>query len=412
MNIQAYQENKKFIDTVPLFSVLNLAQKDSLVGTLTTLKFRKNDKIVREGDPGDLFYMITDGRVQCTQNGTPIREMKKGDFFGEQALLYNSMRTATITAITEAKCVAIGRNKLNAALGSQLQNIIYHNSKLIALEKSKIFNKLEKSQQVKVLEKLKTVAYSDGKLVIPIGSGKGSRIYIVLNGGLKTNKKIIAEVFQCLGDDYINNDGNEVYDHDIYAYGDTVLAEITKTDFEVCLGGRMQQLTLNTDALAALRSIHILRSLPTEKFNSLISLLKVINFNDKEIIVHQNTSGNSFFLISSGKADIVKDEVILRTITKHDYFGERGMLFNDHRTASVIANGPVTCLYLVKDDFYTILDESLRNTLISRIELQDDAISLKDLNPVKLLGKGMFGNVYLVVDRFKQRLYALKTIPR
>jgi Serine/threonine protein kinase len=58
------------------------------------------------------------------------------------------------------------------------------------------------------------------------------------------------------------------------------------------------------------------------------------------------------------------------------------------------------------------LEDSVRNLLIKRIELQDDDISLKDLAVVKVLGKGMFGNVFLVVDRQKQRLYALKTVSR
>ena len=412
VNAQNYQENKKFIDSVPLFSVLTPTQRDALVGSLSTLKFRQNDRIVKEGDPGDLFYIIADGKVVCTQHGTPIREMKKGDFFGEQALLYNSMRTATVTALTEAKCVAIGRKNLTAALGNQLQHIIYHNSKVIAFERSLVLNKLEKNQQVKVLEKLKVVSYNDEKLVIPIGSGRGSRIYIVLNGGLRTKQMVIAGVFQCLGDDFISEDCSEVYDSDIYAAGDTILAEITKSEFEVCLGGGMRQLSLNPEALTALRNIHILRSLPTDKFNSLISSLKICNFNDKEIIIQQNTSGDSFFLINSGKVDIVKDGVTLRTVTKHDYFGERSMLFNDFRTASVIANGEVSCWFLTRADFFDILDGSLRNSLISRIELQDDTITLRDLNPIKILGKGMFGNVFLVVDRCKQRLYALKTVSR
>jgi cGMP-dependent protein kinase len=44
--------------------------------------------------------------------------MHKGDFFGEQALLYNVPRTATITAVGDVKCVAISRENLNRVLGS------------------------------------------------------------------------------------------------------------------------------------------------------------------------------------------------------------------------------------------------------------------------------------------------------
>ena len=50
--------------------------------------------------------------------------------------------------------------------------------------------------------------------------------------------------------------------------------------------------------------------------------------------------------------------------------------------------------------------------MIKRIELQDDSISLRDLVCIKVLGKGMFGNVFLVSDKNRPMLYALKTVSR
>ena len=409
---QNYKENKQFIDSVPLFSVLTATQKDSLVSSLSTLKFREGERIVKEGDPGDLFYMISEGKVLCSQAGVPVREMCRGDFFGEQALLYHTMRTATITALANVKCVAIGRNKLTSALGDQLQNIIYHNSQLIGFERSPVLSKLEKNQQIKVLERMRISVFADGRLVIPQGTGKRSRLYVVLNGALREEDTVIAEVFQCLGDTFMNGESSEVYMHEVYAVGNTVLAEITKTDFEICVGNRVQQLVWNSDAISALRNIQILRNLPLEKFDTLINRLKAASFGDGEVIIQQNTAGESFFLINTGKVDIVKDGANLRTVTKHDYFGERSLLFNDFRSASVIANGLVTCWYLTRADFFTIFEGAMINSLISRIDIQDDSITLKDLSLVKLLGKGMFGTVFLVIDKTKQRLYALKTISR
>ena len=42
--------------------------------------------------------------------------MTRGDFFGELALLYNCVRTASIIAVSDVKCVAVGREKLTKAL--------------------------------------------------------------------------------------------------------------------------------------------------------------------------------------------------------------------------------------------------------------------------------------------------------
>ena len=382
VNAQNYKENKTFIETVPLFSVLTPVQRDALVGSLSTLKFRANDVIVKEGDPGDLFYIIKDGIVSCSQRGRPVREMEKGSFFGEQALLYNTVRTATITAVTESKCVAISRNKLNAALGKQLQQIIYQNTKIIAMERSDVLNCLSKKQQTKLIESMKVVSYANGTTVLAAGTVRGSKLLVVMLGGLKTrSNRTIAEVFGCIGDTEIGENRVDVYTEDILALGDSHIAEITKIEFEQCMGGSggIQSPALNSEAIATLRGIHILRAISNEQFNALTGCLRMEKFEDKDVIVHQNSPGDSFFLIHSGKVDIVKDGVVLRTVTKHDYFGERSLIFNDMRTASVIANGPVSCWYLKREDFLRYLEENLRELLIKRIELQDDAIALRDL---------------------------------
>jgi cGMP-dependent protein kinase len=412
VNTQHYMENKKFIDSVPLFNLLTPTQRETLVGSLSSLKFRQGERIVKEGDPGDLFYIISEGKVLCSQKGENIREMEKGDFFGEQALLYNSMRTATITAVTEVKCVAIGRNKLNTALGSQLQQILYRNSIMIAFEQSEYLSRLQKSQKIRLIDLMKVSSHFNGKTVFQSGPCSPAKMVVVVKGCLKTSNRTLAQVFQVIGDKDMFSTKEQVFEQDIRAGEDTILAEIIKSEFDSCLGGRIEHINLNPDALSDLKNTNIFRMISSDKFACLINSLKSSMFSDKEIIIQQNTPGDTFFIIHSGKVDIVKDGILLRTVTKFDYFGERSMLFNDFRSASVIANGPVTCWYLNRSDFFSILDDSLRDSFIARIELQDDSITLKDLVAVKLLGKGMFGNVFLVLDKSKKRLYALKTVSR
>lgn len=59
-----FEENNDFITTVPIFKNLSKNQKDALVQTLTPLKFLNDEIIVREGDLGDLFYIIKEGKVR------------------------------------------------------------------------------------------------------------------------------------------------------------------------------------------------------------------------------------------------------------------------------------------------------------------------------------------------------------
>jgi CRP-like cAMP-binding protein len=80
---------------------------------------------------------------------------------------------------------------------------------------------------------------------------------------------------------------------------------------------------------------------------------------------------------------------------KYDYFGERSALFNDFRSATVVANRGVTCWILQKSDFLSILDEGVRVHMKKRIELQNDRIKLSELMLVTFLSRSGFGTLFL-----------------
>ena len=57
--------------------------------------------IVREGDPGDRFYVLLSGLAGVTQSSFGKRGvLRAGEFFGEVALTMNVPRTATVIAMT------------------------------------------------------------------------------------------------------------------------------------------------------------------------------------------------------------------------------------------------------------------------------------------------------------------------
>jgi MFS family permease len=73
--------------------------------------------IIREGDPGETFYIMESGAVEVTRGGQPIRTLDAtGDAFGEIALLRDIPRTATVTAVTDTVLLALGRHEFLAAV--------------------------------------------------------------------------------------------------------------------------------------------------------------------------------------------------------------------------------------------------------------------------------------------------------
>lgn len=414
VNAQNYLENRSFIDSVPLLSILNSSQHEALVASLSTLKFAPGEKIVNEGDPGDLFYIIKEGSVTCTKDDIEIRTLSKGEYFGEQALLYNSPRTATVSAIDEVKCVAIGRERLTKVLGSQLQQIIYQNSLRMILDKSNDLRKLNKSQSDNIFKVLQVNSAYDNQVVVHKGTQKGTFICFILKGRCKNAEgEIIVEQFGCIGDNEISlpKTSNTIVE-DILADGEVDYAVISREDFEKCIGGEFQFVTEHFEASSLLSRVQLLKGITPQRQKEIVRMLKQQNYNDGEVIVEQNRTGEHLYIIKSGQVAVYKDGEFVRSITKLDYFGERSILFDEFRSATIVAKGNVSCWLLHKNDFLSIIDERIRFNMLNRIELQDDSIHLDDIRIVRHIGKGMFGNVFLVVHKQKRKLFALKTIDR
>lgn len=414
LNAQNYKENRSFIDSVPIFQILSESQKESLVSTLTSLKFQSGQKIVNEGDPGDLLYIIKEGSVICTQKGMEKRRLTKGDFFGEQALLYGSARTATVMAMDEVVCVCLNREELATTLGASLQFIIYKNSMRIAFDKNESLKKLTKPQSEALINEMQVKSYENNETVIVEGTSKREGIWVIVKGELKGKKNPDnkLKVFDVIGETQVIQDKDEVFTEDFIAIGDVDVTHISSSGFSNAIGGEYAQVTSNNEAIQLLKRIQLFKGLSPTQFQTLASLIKIQEFDDGQVIVEQNNVGDCFFLIKSGKVDIIKDGLVIRNITKHDYFGERSLLFNNFRSASVIARKKVVCWVLYKSDFLGILNENIKKQLLERIELQDDSITLQDLTIVKLLGSGMFGNVFLTAHKAKKTLFALKTVDR
>jgi putative ABC transport system ATP-binding protein len=88
--------------------------------------------IVRQGEPGEKFYLIRSGTVDVIKDeGTPQRRvlatLTESDYFGEIALLRGGMRTATVVARDEVETWTLDKPTFEAALASSdsLKDQIY-----------------------------------------------------------------------------------------------------------------------------------------------------------------------------------------------------------------------------------------------------------------------------------------------
>jgi voltage-gated potassium channel len=91
---------------VPLFSSLDAASIASIARLLKPEIAPAHYAIVRRGEPATAMFFIMAGEVEVDVQPHPVR-LRAGQFFGEIALLRESQRTATVTAMTEVQLLAL-----------------------------------------------------------------------------------------------------------------------------------------------------------------------------------------------------------------------------------------------------------------------------------------------------------------
>ena len=108
----------RILGSIPIFTPLPGLSLEHLAGRLVPLRLEPETVIVREGDPGDRFYIVAEGSVEVSEHGRPISELGPGGYFGEIALIRDVSRTATVTAKTPVVLYALDRDDFLAAVTS------------------------------------------------------------------------------------------------------------------------------------------------------------------------------------------------------------------------------------------------------------------------------------------------------
>jgi CRP/FNR family cyclic AMP-dependent transcriptional regulator len=109
----AYLEH---LSKVPLFSGCSQAELRALARRTTDIPVSPGSVLVKEGELGYEFFVITDGRAKVSRGGRKVGELGAGDFFGELALLERVPRNATVTALSDMEAIVLTRNDFDAAL--------------------------------------------------------------------------------------------------------------------------------------------------------------------------------------------------------------------------------------------------------------------------------------------------------
>ena len=101
---------------VPLFRPLPVPAIEWLARSAERIEITRGQVVIREGEPGDRFYAIERGTFDVRVGEQRIARLGPGESFGEIALLRDTPRTATVTAVTDATLIAVDRDPFLGAV--------------------------------------------------------------------------------------------------------------------------------------------------------------------------------------------------------------------------------------------------------------------------------------------------------
>lgn len=110
----------EFVSSISFLASLSDTDLQSLIDSFTLTKFRDGETIIKQGDKGDIFYIIEEGQVEVQKNGKSVITLSRGDFFGERALMESTPRQASCFAKGPVSCLALLRDEFNAIIGKHL----------------------------------------------------------------------------------------------------------------------------------------------------------------------------------------------------------------------------------------------------------------------------------------------------
>lgn len=181
-----------------LFRGMDADAERLIVDAMDIKSFSPGDTLIKQGDMGDFYYVLTEGTCEILVNGKKVFEAAKGMGFGELALLYDAPRAATVVAMTDVRAWAVDRMTFKQVMiGTTIRKREVFEA---FLQRVPIFSTLTRPELLVIADTLIAEEVAAGTQVIVEGDVSADRFYLVEEGELKAERRgIEGEVCDRLG---------------------------------------------------------------------------------------------------------------------------------------------------------------------------------------------------------------------
>ena len=179
------KEVKAALQKVSLLEGLSPHDLSKIAEIVEIVPYKMGAKVISKGDSGKLFFMIKSGTVKVSNIGSSFGEnsLGPGEYFGEQALINNTLREADICAASDCQLMVLDRDNFTAILGP-LREVLEHNANMRVLGTVSLFKNLTSSEKKKLFQSFGFEIFEQGRTIITEGE-KGQKFYIIKEGEAK-----------------------------------------------------------------------------------------------------------------------------------------------------------------------------------------------------------------------------------
>lgn len=185
------------VSPIPLLSDLPVDALERVLHTITTRSLRPGETLLREGDPGDSFFMLASGTLDVTHANQHLATLTEGAVVGEMALLSSAPRTATVTARAPSHVIIFGRAALTAAaqelplIAQGLERFMRHRLVDHLLNTHPFFAPFSPAERVQLSAHFEARSFTSGTALITEGT-EGQHLWILLTGSVSVTRENVS----------------------------------------------------------------------------------------------------------------------------------------------------------------------------------------------------------------------------
>eukprot|EP00434_Breviolum_minutum_P025816 symbB.v1.2.022821.t1/scaffold2042.1/size196763/4 len=388
------QHRLDFLSQVKLFQRLPEDQHHLLASACDEVLYQ-DEVIIKEGDQGHEFFVIKEGEAEVLIMQKKQAMLKVGDYFGENALLRDEPRTATIKAIGRLKALKITREQFvelglrerldfpqRKAVGGMAQNILVKEpTPKTESQRMLISNALKTNENLQSVVDLDIprikaicdVAWREevpkGTKLIREGDLDADYFYIVQSGSFKVLVESkdsiegrVAKPVSSIGPGGSFGELALLYfaprAATVEAADDSSVWIIDRGNFKKIMSKSSDE--REAEYLKHLDKVDILSPLKKDEKAALAKCLTEVTFVKGDEIFKQGDEGDSFYLLIDGIVEVVKDGKAASRLQgapdKARFFGERALLKNEPRAATIkVVSTSARTLMVDKQSFDMLL---------------------------------------------------------